>query len=418
MQRICKAEKMTTFDQIYQREFTPMNVPAALGNINLYSGDERMRQFELASYLIMVQAGGTMHPMTRLTTANRINSDLANNISVVTFASNRILANKDNPYGQASDAPFFLYRKERRGACGLRVNSEAHVEYQYDQRAWISKNQQAIDIALTNGADVVCLGEFDFPPHDIDGAIIGARESFALNMRHRRWIRTRLQQHGKPALVFAGSSHEWSSHDCANMGEIFISDCGDDGKLLIRYQRYEKRIAAKGLGELLRSVTRPLSYFGTSIARIAVLICVDAFDPGVSLAMFAGSQGADRIDMILVPSYNPSRRLVYSCQQLSYLANCVVVYVNAMATAPHEKAEVFLSGIPLRTWRSQLSNIVDMITSRTRPDLRTGLGHTSNRSPAPRNGYWKMPSRDSGPNCARPLLRLLKSSARDAADLR
>jgi hypothetical protein len=34
-----------------------------------------------------------------------------------------------------------------------------------------------------------------------------------------------------------------------------------------------------------------------------------------------------------------------------------------MGTAPHAKAQVFLSGIPLRTWHAQLNNIADMVNA-------------------------------------------------------
>jgi hypothetical protein len=190
-------------------------------------------------------------------------------------------------------------------------------------------------------------------------------------MAHRRWIKQRLLAHGRPAILFAGSSHRWSRNSCANVGEIFIADLNARNELKVRYQSYEKRVAAKGLGEALTQMPKAtLPYFGTSLGKVAVLICIDAFDPGVIMSIFASSRGINRVGMILVPAYNPSQRLVRSCQHLSYIANCAVVYVNAMATAPHEKAQVFISGISLPTWRAQFRDVVKMINEQVKLDAR------------------------------------------------
>jgi predicted amidohydrolase len=362
---------MPDFEDIYRREFEPIQTRKAFGQMNLYAGKERVREFDLAATVLMVKAGGTIHSLKRLVTADRTNiADLAGAMSIATFVSNRVLVNWEQATEPTEDAPFYLGARNGLPSSGLKVNSQAFVEHQYNQEAWIEKNQWAIDTALTEGSDVVCLGEFDFPPLDIDGEIRSQEESAELNRAHREWITSRLLQHGKPALIFAGSSHDWTEHGCVNVGEVFIAD--DDGRgLKVHPQRYLKRVAAGGLGETLTQVTSPLlPYFGTSLGMIAVLICVDAFDPGVIMSIVASSRGIDRVGMILVPSYNPSERLVRSCQQLSYLANCSVVYVNALETARHRKAQVFLSGISLQTWHEQLTNIEKMVRSGVKLDRR------------------------------------------------
>lgn len=361
---------MVDFEDIYRREFEPIQTRNAFRQMNLYAGKERVREFDLAATVLMVKAGGTIHSLTRLATTERTNTDLSGAMGVCTFVSNRALVSWKHPNDQVEDAPFFLGSRQGHESQGLKISSVAVLEHRYDQDAWIEKNQRAIDVALNKGANVICLGEFDFPPVDIDSTIRPLEQSVAANERHRDWIKTRLLTNAKPALIFAGSSHDWSDRGCTNVGEVFIAD-DDGGGLRVYHERYRKRVAAGGLGETLTQVTdATLPYFGTSLGKIAVLICIDAFDPGVIMSIVASSRGIDRVGMILVPSYNPSERLVQSCQQLSYLANCCVVYVNAMATAPHDKAQVFLSGISLRTWLAQLNNHRELVNREVKPDHR------------------------------------------------
>ena len=111
-------------------------------------------------------------------------------------------------------------------------------------------------------------------------------------------------------------------------------------------------------------------YFATSLGKVAVLICMEAFDPAMIMSVFANSRSYNRLDVILVPSYNRSRKLLRSCQQLSSLANCIVVYVNALGTARHDKAQVYLSGVSLGTWREQLQYVKAMVLSKKRLDRR------------------------------------------------
>lgn len=128
----------------------------------------------------------------------------------------------------------------------------------------------------------------------------------------------------------------------------------------------EKRTSAKSLGEVIAPTPSPqLYYFATSVGRIGVLICIDAFDPGIATSIFANSRetNIDRLQYILVPSYNPSPKLLQSCRLLSYYGNCAVVYVNAMKDDSHEAAEVFISGVPLQTWKAQLRDFRGLVDS-------------------------------------------------------
>jgi predicted amidohydrolase len=355
---------MQEFDEIYLREFKPIQARNAFRHMNLYAGTERMEEFDLASAVLMMKAGGTIHSLECHATADRTNTDLTGEIGIATFTSNRTLVHRDTPGTETEFAPFYLGKRDGHSSQGLIISSKATVENRYNQSEWIKKNQRAIDRALRKGANVICLGEFDFPPVDYAATFVDLARSEAANEKHRGWIEERLKKHGKPAIVFAGSSHQWTQHGCANIGEIFIADYNGNGAIHVHRQNYNKRVTAGGLGELLHQTTSPiLKYFGTSLGKVACLICIDAFDPGVVMSLIASSRGIDRVGIVLVPSYNPSERLVRSCQQLSYHANCTVVYANSMETATHTKAQVFLSGIPLRTWHAQLNNIADMVNA-------------------------------------------------------
>jgi len=104
-----------------------------------------------------------------------------------------------------------------------------------------------------------------------------------------------------------------------------------------------------------------MDYYATAHGNVAVLICIDAYAPGiVSSHMAISSLREDkRPHVILVPSYNRSRKLLRSAQILSQLTNTVVVYINAMGGLDEHvgddmRAQVFVSGLALEKWRTQL----------------------------------------------------------------
>ena len=156
------------FDDIYRREFQPISVKNAFSQINLYSGFEGMRDFDLAANLAMVKAGETIHRLKQKATAERTITDLDENLSIATFASGRVMVDKGDARRQGGDFPFYLATGPGRRAKGFKINPRANLENIYDQSRWIDKDRQVIDTALNAGANVVCLGEFDFPPEDFD----------------------------------------------------------------------------------------------------------------------------------------------------------------------------------------------------------------------------------------------------------
>jgi predicted amidohydrolase len=363
------------FETIYERDLRPIDLDKAFADMHLYAGIEAAQEFDLASQLLQVQSSTRLHRLVQRWTSKKTNTNLEKPIIISTFNSGRVLAGDlEASPDQLRKFPFVLESRRPGRTRGLRVNPNADPENQYDrenQARWIKKNQDAIDVALSGGADIVCLGEFDFPPVDDRNAA----ESTAANESHRDWIRNRLRDAGRPAVVFAGSSHQWSEQGCANIGETFFADADDAGEIFIRHQQYEKRLAAKKMGETLTETQEPVHpFFATSLGKVAVLICMEAFDPAMVMSVFAHSRSYNKLDVILVPSYNRSEMLLRSCQQLSSLANCIVVYVNALGTAEHENAQVYLSGVSLKLWREQFEDIKTKVHAQAKPGPETVEG--------------------------------------------
>jgi predicted amidohydrolase len=357
------------FEIIHDRDFRPIDLQKAFEEMHLYAGHEAAQEFDLASQLLQVVASRKIHHLVQNSISKKVNLNLKKPFIISTFHSGRVLA--PDPRAPPEQHRQFRFALGTRGGRtrGLTVNPNADPGSRYDrndQARWIAENQNAINRALSKGADIVCLGEFDFPPVDPNREA----ESSAANEKYRRWITSRLVRGGRPAIVFAGSSHQWQEAGCTNIGETFIAEPNHEGKIVVRHLRYEKRIAAKNQGEILLETMPIHPYFATSLGKVAVLICMEAFDPAMVMSVFANSSSYNRLDVILVPSYNRSRKLLRSCQQLSSLANCIVVYVNALGIARHDKAQVYLSGVSLGTWREQLQYVKAMVLSKKRLDRR------------------------------------------------
>jgi hypothetical protein len=256
----------------------------------------------------------------------------------------------------AEECPFEIFRSD--GYAGFKPKHSLDVE------AWAREIEDAIRVALSAGAHIVSLGEFDFPPGTTDELEVFSKR-----------ITTILDQiTDRPVFVFAGSYHDWAKVGCRNLGMIFVNR-------LIRGEnpspvQHEKMISAKTLGEVLTPRPQPtlVTYrLPNPLGKMTILICVDAFDSTVIDALEARSRMSndDRVDLILVPSYNPSPRLFWSCQILSYRAKCVVVYVNSLGQQDwdtdsgrscikyggHRGAEIFISGVPFKTWKEQVKEI-------------------------------------------------------------
>jgi hypothetical protein len=110
-----------------------------------------------------------------------------------------------------------------------------------------------------------------------------------------------------------------------------------------------------------------LDVFVTKLGVFAVLICYDAFDPGMFLTLLRLYQGSwnklkdfehPAPDVILVPAYNRSKKLLLMCRNLSFATNSVVVYASN-----HEdhagKPLVYVCGREWKDWEKALTGKSD-----------------------------------------------------------
>ena len=260
---------------------------------------------------------------------------------------------------------------------------------------WAERYLLALDAALAKGAHLISFGEFDYPSHIVpEGGLVSPLELAVKNTKFVESIYQKIDSHNRPILLFAGTHHAWRDGQCKNIGLLFHNRPSGPYSGLREPTEHQKTISAKSLGEVLAPFEHPTlpSYSAligsrTKAGRIGVLICIDVFDATVTNSIFAQStlSDEDRYGIILVPSYNSSPKLFWSCQSLSYRANCIVVYVNSMHKQKwedpiandrspsidkewygHKSSEIFVSGIPLGTWKDQIETLKSIPKSNPR----------------------------------------------------
>lgn len=235
---------------------------------------------------------------------------------------------------------------------------------QYDRATWEAERLAHLDTCLDQGANIICLGEFDFPPeqHGVDQSIFEAE------------ILKRINGRPFPVFVLAGSRHEFNdtAGTCKNVARVIVNDLLKDtapGRTPQNVFMHDKIVPATKVGEVLSPPsTIEAKYYDTKLGRIAVLICVDAYNPTLMFSLIdpklykrTGSLHGepDRLDFILVPSYNFSPKLYYSCQVLSMMCNCTVLLVDACSNwtgakeLRREESELFFNGRSFSDRRNQ-----------------------------------------------------------------
>lgn len=264
---------------------------------------------------------------------------------------------------------------ERDGFRFLDVNNNSDPPA-YSATDWEEERLAEIQTCLNKGANVICLGEFDFPPcePDVDHA------AFRSN------VQSMIDRADFPVFLLAGSRHEYaasspySAASCHNIARVFVNKALKT-KTSVTNTDFEfphyKLVPATKAGEVLSPRNSiKTRYYETSLGRIAVLICVDAYDPTILFSMLyprlfapkgVGANQPNRVDLILVPAYNLSPKLYYACQVLSLLCKCTVVLVDAcskFSRAPQgarsgkEKCvELFFRGRAFRDIRSETKDI-------------------------------------------------------------
>jgi len=237
-----------------------------------------------------------------------------------------------------------------------------------DIDSWTALFLKQIEAAIENGADVICAGEFAFPP---------------LNAEHeteiQNSIRGLISQAGRPIFIVPGSRHaRTEAEECAdgttldglfhhtNSSMIFGGDASGCEDFEQRVEKlplnYSKRSPSVGLGERLVSPQDPnIPIFVTPFANISVLICSDAFDPRILFSFLRQNERKfNKAQFILVPSYNRSKLFDESCMYLSYLANTTVVCVNSKKnTFPDNCVRFFVAGVELTSFSELLRHKKD-----------------------------------------------------------
>ncbi len=238
----------------------------------------------------------------------------------------------------------------------LEINPFARRAIAYAPEAWIGEILAALSRSIHHGANVVCFGEFDYPPFpDTD-------EGRADERAFEAEVLKRINGTDAPVFAILGSHHrvsklsgrgsDWTGPLAQNVAKIALSDpLKGTGKA---FREVLKRTPASKAGELLTGIHGiDMEVFDTIIGKFGVVVCSDAYDPSIVLEYFAHSGHAEyKRDVILVPSYNKSAKLPHMCQALSLMARSVVIMVDvcrehSQALGPFEKSSVWVCGIPV-----------------------------------------------------------------------
>lgn len=233
-------------------------------------------------------------------------------------------------------------------------NNRVDQQYKYDPQKWVEELLDALRQAVDAGANIICFGEFDYPPRFM-------REYS--ERRFRSDVSKIIDASSEPVILFAGSRHERArtkdhgEHEfhAHNVGHVFLNKAILKSQGTIngaRELKIYKRTPASKVGEQLsRRLGTTIQGYRTLLGRISFLICADAYDPTIGFEFFAKSADATvKPEITLVPSYNVSTRLAGMCEVLSLLTNSVVVLLDVCAEArpgrPKQCTTIWNCGLP------------------------------------------------------------------------
>ena len=236
----------------------------------------------------------------------------------------------------------------------------------YDRSSWLKVRERELEVALKPPTgfvkpQIICFGELAYPP---PAAVDFATGVDYVSQFGRRQVQfeSRMRQvcedyaPGVDPFLFLGSYH--CPITLYNVGMVMPRGMRGYGPMDMqvtarRLQRdkepyhvrnttpislpisHRKRFPAKRASEQTRvPPDNQFRVFATPIGRVAILICSDIVDMNqfLFIARYNDSMiKVDRIDYVLVPSYNTSQSLVDMCRQLSEIAATTVLLVNANA---------------------------------------------------------------------------------------
>jgi len=220
-----------------------------------------------------------------------------------------------------------------------------------DQTEWENTILSHIELALKRHSQIVLLPEFALPPPRSDG---------------KKLIDTRIQELASSApidtFVFAGTRHEGKY----NRG-LVVSKAGArvdpwwHYKVAPALKLGENVLGPKGIR--IPTYIKPLRVKGVeSTFACTVAVCYDAFDISMFLNLIKlSTQSGMRWKqlVILVPSFNTSPDFVAMLRDLSFLARCVIVYVNGL----HGDAKMFICGFSVSEILNRRGQIVKRVAS-------------------------------------------------------
>jgi hypothetical protein len=216
---------------------------------------------------------------------------------------------------------------------------------------WHDAVRLQVEKSLGRKSQIAVLPEFGLPPARNTGNTIEA-ELHNLS-RRATWDH----------FVFGGTRHE----DRYNRGPIVSKYHHQDSA---RGHWHYKLASARGLGEnVLGPAGKQIPSYQSSVwigsdqTRVAIAVCYDAYDPTVFLNLFLDvvrnfKNSIPRI--ILVPSFNPSSDFVALLRDLSFLARCGVVYVNAL----HGDSTMYMCGFDVADFEDKLPLILSSLVAR------------------------------------------------------
>ncbi|MBO6725547.1 MAG: hypothetical protein JJ911_07805 [Rhizobiaceae bacterium] len=267
-------------------------------------------------------------------------------LSAIGMARNDVAALDTVDRGVANTFP--LRMAESNGFVAALPNYDAEVGQHLDRADWEQARISALESSLNHGAHIISFGELDYPP------IGRSQEEISAEARFVEKLQSRIDAVDRPVFLLAGTRHDFDegNNTCFNQARILTNatlrsnsrpGLTDDPIL------HAKLNAANFTKESISVPKHPrVRYYSSILGKIAVLICVDAYNPAVLMSLLANraNRGAEQIDYVLVPSYNFSPKLYYSCQVLSLLSGSVVMLIDACRERADKPAQtaIFVHG--------------------------------------------------------------------------
>ena len=125
---------------------------------------------------------------------------------------------------------------------------------------------------------------------------------------------------------------------------------------------HAKKTSAASVGEkVVVPYTKKIKYYRTKYGIIAILICLDSFDPtivlGLTRALYNPDNDAPKPDIIFVPSYSRSHDLsVKAARDLSFFLSTIVVLTNEYQFGGGVLDTVYMCGDVVNGCRTEIND--------------------------------------------------------------